>query len=264
MPKRVLFLVFAMICLFCSCRSTQYAAYISDAQRDSAQAMLATYSSVILPGDELDIDIVSLSPESLYQFYERANASRKRDALADSLRQSYVVLQNGNIEFPPVGHVRAAGLTTDSLAVSITRLLREGGYVSDPVVTVSRSNFRVTVIGEVARPQQVYVQGNRLTIFEALAMVGDITLYGMRDNVLVMREEDGRQVIGSIDLTSRQIFESPYYYLSQNDIVYVEPNDKMKRRATINPNIPSYIAIGVSLLRMSALLIYNTGRSSAY
>lgn len=264
MAKKILLLLVIAASLFCSCRTSTVLPYFSDAERDAAEEILETYNSVILCGDELDIDIVSQSPESLYQFYERANASRKRDARADSLRQTFIVLPNGTIEFPPLGRVNAAGLTLDILADTICQLLRRDGYVVDPIVTIHRVNFRVTVVGEVAHPQQLYVEGNRLTIFEALAMVGDITVFGLRDNVMVMREEDGQQVMGTIDLTSRDIFDSPYYYLQQNDIVYVEPNDQMKRRANANPNIPSYIAIGVSILRMAGLLIFRTGQASSY
>lgn len=107
-------------------------------------------------------------------------------------------------------------------------------------------NFRVTVLGEVAHPKQLHVVGDRLTIFEALAMVGDITKDGKRENVSIVRSENGQQTVGTINLSSKEIFDSPYYYLKQNDIVYVEPSDLKKKLATRNERVPQYIALGVS------------------
>ena len=243
--------------LLCSCRSTEKYAYISDAQRDEAAAILTNYSALAMPGDELEINIVSLSPESLYQFYERVNAGNPSDQEAVKLRQSYLVSKKGEIELPLIGKMVVAGKPLDTIATDITTLLRINNYVKDPIVSVTRTNFRVTVTGEVANPIMLHIQGNRLTIFEALAQTGDITLYGQRNNVKVMREENGEQVIGEIDLMTKDVLDSPYYYLQQNDIVYVEPNGQKKRTATTNPNISSYISMGLSVIRMISTVFIN-------
>ncbi|MBR1517794.1 MAG: polysaccharide biosynthesis/export family protein [Bacteroidales bacterium] len=248
--------------LMSSCRTAEYA-YISDAERDSAQSILTRYSSIIMPGDELDIEIASLSPESLYQFYERANLSRD-DKKALVLRQTYRVEANGEVLLPLIGTVRAAGRSLDSMGHFIHQRLLEGDYMKDLTITVRRTNFRVTVTGEVKKPSVLHIEGNRLTIFEALAMTGDITVNGQRQNIMVMREINGQQTIGTIDITSRSIFDSPYYYLQQNDIVYVEPNDKKKRIATRDPNITQYISLAASLLRATSSIFLNINHSGNY
>jgi polysaccharide export outer membrane protein len=117
-------------------------------------------------------------------------------------------------------------------------------------------NFRVCVLGDVARPGQLVVQGERLTIFEALSMVGDLTIYGQRHNVTIIREENGLRTIGEIDLSSQSVFDSPYYYLHQNDVVYVEPNMRKKKNAERDPMVMSYISSAVSIVSMLTSAFY--------
>ena len=108
-------------------------------------------------------------------------------------------------------------------------------------------NFRVTVVGEVRAPQQIHVPGTRLTILEALAICGDITDYGQRENVVIMRDENGQKTLGEVDLTKKEMLDSPYYYLHNNDVVYIEPNDRQKRMSDRNDDIPRYISMAVSV-----------------
>ena len=133
--------------------------------------------------------------------------------------------------------MNVAGIQHDSLESLIQQRLITGEYVMDPIVTVSPMNFRVSVIGEVNRPRELHITGERLTIFEALAMCGDITIYGLRDKAVVLRENNGVTTPIEIDLTKKTIFDSKAYYLQQNDIVYVEPNEKKKREAGYDPNM---------------------------
>lgn len=149
-------------------------------------------------------------------------------------------------------------MTHAELARTIEERLVQEGHVTDPVVTVKLMNFRVCVLGDVARPGQLVVQGERLTIFEALSMVGDLTIYGQRENVTVIREENGQRIIGTLDLTSESVFDSPYYYLHQNDVVYVEPNKRKKANADRDPIIMTYISAGISMLSTLASMYYYT------
>lgn len=246
-----------------SCRTSDELVYISDAQYDSATTILQEYSTIVMPGDELAIDIVSMSPESLFQFYKRSGGNSSNNDVRN-LRSEYLVSQEGTIEMPMLGKMTVAGLPLDTVATNIQKGLIDSNFVEDPTVTVTRTNFRITVLGEVRKPQQFTVDGNRITILEAIAVVGDIKQTGMRDCVKVMREQNGEQQIGIIDLTSQEIFNSPYYYLQQNDIVYVEPNDKRKRTATYNPNILSYISIGASIVNLITSLGLRMERVDRY
>lgn len=271
-------------CLFfLSCRSTQEYAYISDAQRDSAMAIVQNYNSTIRSGDQLYIYVQSQDAESVLPFNQETNKlvsvfnTRKSEtkfvdemgehgAVIDQQMQAkqqmatlglkpvvvsgYLVDQQGNIQFPILGALHVAGLTQDSLCVVLQNRLIDGKYVKDPVVTTSLMNFRVTVAGEVTMPNEYYVAGSRLTIFEALALAQDITIYGLRDNVTVIRDENGLLTPYRIDLTKAEVLDSPCYYLRSNDIVYVEPNDKKKKLASRNDEIPGYVSTTVSGLAL--------------
>lgn len=267
-----IFLVSAVLLLFASCRHREIA-YLSDAQRDTAQAIMDVYTATIMPGDQLYIHVSSMTPESVLPFNQETHtivfegntwenigesqsgvidqAKEQTDKVSNSYKSSevtgYFVSERGTIDFPILGPLTVVGLTQDSLCRYIENRLKDEGYVNDPQVTMNLMNFRVTVVGEVRSPKQIHVQGTRLTILEAIAICGDLTDYGMRENLTIVRSENGKQEIGEIDLTKKEMLDSPYYYLHNNDIVYVEPNNRRKRASDRDPNVPRYISIGVSV-----------------
>ena len=266
---RLLLLVLPL--LFVSCH-TKEIAYISDAQRDSAQDIRAVYTATILPGDQLYIYVESKTPESVIPFNQETHKVTLTGSsleYLDTLRrgvidqsksnissesqqyvaevEGYFVSEKGTINFPILGQLSVVGITQDSLKHYLEQRLKEDGYVIDPVVTTKLMNFRVTVVGEVRAPQQIHVPGTRLTILEALAICGDITDYGQRENVVIMRDENGQKTLGEVDLTKKEMLDSPYYYLHNNDVVYIEPNDRQKRMSDRNDDIPRYISIAVSV-----------------
>ena len=266
---RLLLLVLPL--LFVSCH-TKEIAYISDAQRDSAQDILAVYTTTILPGDQLYIYVESKTPESVIPFNQETHKVTLTGSsleYLDTLRrgvidqsksnissesqqyvaevEGYYVSEKGTINFPILGQLSVVGITQDSLKHYLEQRLKEDGYVIDPVVTTKLMNFRVTVVGEVRAPQQIHVPGTRLTILEALAICGDITDYGQRENVVIMRDENGQKTLGEVDLTKKEMLDSPYYYLHNNDVVYIEPNDRQKRMSDRNDDIPRYISMAVSV-----------------
>lgn len=269
---------FLILAVFTSCGTQREVAYVSDAERDSAQAILSSFAATIHPGDRLYIYVNSQTPESVVPFNEETNkvVSGIRGNTSDNIVDGYLVSSEGTITFPVLGSLPAAGMTHDSLAHEIESRLSDGGYVTDAVVSVRLMNFRVAVVGEVAHPQELHVPGIRLTIFEALALCGDVTMYGKRENVTVIRQnvaaestlpEESQTTathVGQIDLTSKEIFNSPYYYLRSGDIVYVEPTDRKKRIATRNPNIPSYISLTVSAARLVHILFRRASRIDRY
>jgi polysaccharide export outer membrane protein len=148
----------------------------------------------------------------------------------------YLVDKEGNIDFPVIGKIHVEGLTRNQLREHIKETLIKEGYLNDPIVTVNFLNFKVSVQGEVNRPGTFYISSERITLLEALSMAGDLTIYGRRDRVVVIREVEGRRYLTRHDLTTADLFASPFYYLQQNDMVYVEPNKRRIQQSNINQN----------------------------
>ena len=275
MKKTLVISAIALMLVFASCSSHKELAYISDAERDSAQQILTTYAHTIHPGDLLYIYVNSEVMESVVPFNQEthiealemsrlnmAGGSNGEQQISDTYKNrtqrqvtGYLVDEQGFITFPVLGKINVAGLQHDSVETIIQKRLISGEYVIDPVVTVSPMNFRVSVVGEVRNPKELHITGERLTIFEALAMCGDITDSGRRDNVVVMREINGSVIPIEINLTRKSLFNSEAYYLQQNDIVYVEPNDYKKRKSNYDPylnqDIHSYVRLSSSLARLA-------------
>ena len=263
--KMVCVLVVVLL-LGTSC-STKEMTYVSNAERDSAQCILLTYSSVIHTGDELYISVISQTQEAADPFnllwyklsasQSLGNSNKGSSGLAKMSETNkkynigdvggYLVAEDGMISFPILGKLRAAGLTQDSLANEISELLVEKGYLNDPVVTVIPLNFRVSVTGEVNIPRELHVTGDRITIFEALARCGDITTYGQRNHVKVLRDMGGSIKVIEVDLTQTSLFDSEAYYLQSNDIVYVEPNKVKKRQSKVNENSMQDVSFWVAV-----------------
>lgn len=264
--KTLLYLGVALLMVMQSCAPAREMAYITDAERDSAQRIISSYASSIHPGDQLYIYVYSLTPESVIPFNQEthkvATEMHHVNTVSDrgetvmnetytprAVREvpGYLVSADGMIEFPVLGRLHVEGMTYDSLSHVIERRLIAGDYVYDPIVTVSSMNFRVSVIGEVRRPQELHITGERLTLLEALAMCGDLTEYGERETVVVVREKNGTATPIMVDLTKKTLFDSECYYLQHNDIVYIEPNARRKRDSSYDPDLRHYITSYVSL-----------------
>ena len=263
----------ALLAMLQACAPAREMAYITDAERDSAQQIIASYANSIHKGDQLYIYVYSQTPESVIPFnqethkvaVEMSHVNMVRHNGENGMSESYkpravsqipgyLVDGEGMINFPQLGKIHVEGMTYDSLQTVIQQRLITGDYIYDPVVTVSPMNFRVSVIGEVRRPQELHVVGDRLTLLEALAMCGDLTDYGVRENVIVVREKNGTATPIRIDLTKKTLFDSECYYLQHNDIVYVEPNDIKKKKSNYDPNlrqdISSYVHLGTAIARL--------------
>lgn len=249
--KYILAFFFAAI-LMVGCARHRELSYFHDAPRDSASPIENSYQGAVHKGDRLHIYVSAQDAESTIPFNQETNRLMVAAGLTDAASApasalGYLVDNQGDIAFPVLGRLHVEGLTLDSLSGLVSSLLHQQHLVLNPEVTVRLLNFRVAVIGEVVRPDWVQVKGNRLTILEALAMAGDMTLYGQRQNVRVIREVNGQTIVGQVDMTSADLFDSPYYYLQQNDVVFVEPNRKKRREYGRNDYIMSYIQMGVSI-----------------
>lgn len=195
------------------------------------------FSLKIVPDDELYITIMSNRPEATAMYNLPASNPATRDAItqySNPRQLTYIVDKNGNINIPSIGEIHVEGLTTAQLAELIKRKVETN--VSNPVVRVELLNFRVNVLGEVKRPGAIKVSTERYSILDALADAGDLTQYGERGNVLLIREENGKTIYHTFNLNDASTLSSPYFYLKQNDAIYVEPNNILKDNSKYNQN----------------------------
>lgn len=254
--RMVLFcpLIFAFIIgsLTC-CTSTKKAVYFNYV-RDTSFANLADtiFESVIQSNDLLSISVSSLNPDATVIF-NTPNTPTIISATtigsgSSNQTTGYLINKEGNIQFPILGNVRAAGLTKTQLTESIAQLLVKKQLLVDPIVNIRFLNFRVTILGEVARPNVLSVPSEKISLFEALGLAGDLTIYAKRENIVLIREENNHKIIKRINLNSSDIFSSPYYYLKTNDVIYAEPNaTKISSTNTTRQMLPIIIS-GLSFI----------------
>jgi polysaccharide export outer membrane protein len=212
--------------LLSSCATSRKPFYFT-AIKDSALFGAVDVPDVIIQANDLlSITVSSLDPEASQMFNMPNQAQvRSTTSTGDVLEPAgYLVNKDGDIRFLMLGNIKAAGLTKEELQVKIRRTIIEKKLLLDPVVEIRHLNFRVTVLGEVNRPTVVTISNEKITLLEALGLAGDITIFGQRNNVLIIRTTDGKRVVNRINLNTTELFNSPFYYLKPNDIVYVEPN----------------------------------------
>ncbi|MXV52130.1 polysaccharide export protein [Pedobacter sp. HMF7647] len=215
---------------FFSCVSQKDVTYFQSTNtKDSLTAMNVQQAYVIKlqTGDILSVMVNSLSPEanSMFNPYveaSRANTSQNITNNAPAAAEGYLIDVDGNITLPLVGKLKVSGLTVKQTTDLITEKLDK--YLQQPTVNVRLINFKISILGEVVRPSVYTIPNEQITVPQALALAGDLTIYGKRKNIMVVRETDGKREFGHVDLTSRNMFNSPYYYLHANDVVYVEPS----------------------------------------
>ena len=209
------------------------------------------------PNDILTIDVSAEVSESVSAFnlpVVAYDTSKGVTSQANVLRQTYLIDPDGNIEFPILGTIKMGGLTR----VEATKMLkvRIGEYVNAFIVNIRLLNFSITVLGEVNRPGTFTVQDERISLSEALGLAGDLTIYGKRDNIFLIREVDGKKKYAKFDLTSINVVNSPVYYLSQNDVIYVEPNNAKIKTSSYNPNTGVLISAISTLATIVAIFAF--------
>ncbi|MCC7400753.1 MAG: polysaccharide biosynthesis/export family protein [Chitinophagaceae bacterium] len=220
-----LFLFLPVAVVLIGCVSTKKAIYFNGLGDGTITSSTPIPETVIGKNDLLSITVSSLNPEASAIFNTpNTYMTNINGSNANSL-MGYLVSNEGTIQFPILGTIRALGLTKEQLKETITKKLVDQKLLTDPIVIVRFLNFRVTVLGEVNHPSMLSVPNEKISLLEAIGLAGDLTIYAKRDNVLVIREDDnGNKEIKRIDLSSTELLSSPYYYLKSNDIVYVEPN----------------------------------------
>lgn len=229
--------VVAIAGLLASCSNYKEFTYLQDAA-DYDQMLVTQVAQVkARKGDVLNIYVSSRNPESAIPFNLAAAGYRPGTGQSDQFTQAsralgYQVDESGNIEFPQIGIVHVEGMSRTEIMEYIKKTLVSKDLLKDPIVTVEFNNLKVTVVGEVTRPGYYSMTNEHTTIFDALGMAGDLTAYGMRDRVAVIREVDGKRTVMWHDLRSKSVFDSPRYYLQQNDVVYVQPNKYKASQST--------------------------------
>lgn len=249
--KKNIFSVLTVLALLIlgSCSVPQNIAYFQNKDVNNPEKVDKHAGIVIQPKDMLSIVVSSKNPELVAMFNLPVVSYQAGSEVVTSGYQrlmGYVVDNEGYIDFPVLGPIKVSGLTRWELAELIKNKLLKGGYLADAVVTVEFMNFKVSVIGEVNAPGTYSIEGDKVTILQAISLAKDLTIFGQRENVAVIRERDGERVIYEVNLCDVSLFKSPAYYLQQNDIVYVEPSEIKARQSTTDDKALRMTSIMVS------------------
>lgn len=240
--------------LLASCQSYKKVPYLQDAdalEQTVQQGNL--YDAKIMPKDLLTIVVSCTSPELAVPF--NLTVASSANSNSQSNPQAYLVDNDGKVNFPVLGELKVGGLTKKQAEQLIVEKLKP--YIKEnPIVTVRMVNYKISVIGEVAGPGTFTISNEKVNLFEALAMAGDMTVWGLRDNVKLIREGiDGKQEIVTLDLSKAEIVLSPYYWLQQNDIVYVTPNKTKARNSDVGNSTSLWFSATSVLVSLAGILI---------
>jgi len=256
--SKMKYLVLAMLCcVLASCRTHEKVVYLQDAA-NMTTINIPNYQGIkIQPKDIISIVVSSKTPELAMSFNlplhsYQAGSSTTSSSYSQRLL-GYLVSSDGKIDFPGLGELTVIGMTRDQLSEMIKQKLINEGLILDPIVNTEFMNFKIAVLGEVRTPSAFYIQDDKFTIFDAIGRAGDLTIYGRRDNVVVQREQNGVITYHRVDLRSTDIIRSPVFYLQQNDIVYVTPNNTVIARSRINEN--RTLGVGISLASFFANIV---------
>jgi polysaccharide export outer membrane protein len=243
-----LVLILFLATLSTSCVSSKKINYFQETKDVELNDSITNYEPKVQFGDILNINVSSSEPDAAipYNIFETQNNGVARPL-------PYIVNADGYINFPSIGQFKIAGLTITEVTEELNKKLLP--FLKDPIINVRYINFKVSVLGEVRSPGSYPITNERLNILEAIALAGDLTVYGKRDSVTLIREQNGKRTFVNVDLTTKELFNSPYYYLTQNDIIYVEANKTRVNSSAIGPN--SYILVSsISILiSLAAILL---------
>ena len=252
MNKFQKFLLFLVIISLASCASRKDLAYLQNA--DSMQNLESFYSfePTLKVDDLLSIIVSAETPEVTIPFNLPQIQGNYQIGNNQNGIKTYLIDAEGFIDFPVVGSIQLAGLSRREAVDKLTDAVAI--YIINPSINLRILNYKVSIIGEVARPGNYQLQSERITLLEALSMAGDLTIYGKRDNILIIREVEGKKSFNRVDITSADFINSPYYYLTQNDQIVVEPNKARMNASVVGPNITLFISALSVLVSLSIIL----------
>lgn len=251
MKKQFLPIFAALVLVLASCGTEKKIVYFQDLT-DTTTTITGVKNIVLQPQDQISIVVSCKDPEiaalfNLTRFQIRAGAADLRSSYNNGDIAGYTLDANGNIDFPQVGLLHVASLTKSEVAALVKNTLIERELVKDPVVTVEFMNLYYSVLGEIKTPGRYAISKDHMTILEALSTAGDLTITGRRDNIQVIREINGVRNTYAVDMRSKDIFNSPVYYIQQNDVIYIEPNKMRVGQSTINENSIKSVSMWVSI-----------------
>lgn len=242
--KFINFVAVSAVIILASCSTPKDITYFQDVQAGSEIHVSQPYQVKVQPGDKLRI-IVSTQDERLTNMFNLSSSSTNT---TQGGAIGYTVDSKGTIDFPVIGEIRVAGMNREQIAAEIKGLLQSRDLIKEPVVVVDYLNLGVTVLGNVSSPGHFSITNDRYTILEAIADAGDLAITGERTNVKIIRQEVGKQTVYEVNLNdAASLYSSPAFFLQQNDVVYVTPNNKAKREATTNGNTPLTYGFWMSL-----------------
>ena len=260
MKLHSLFIIGLCALLLSGCSSYKKVPYLQDADVvNNMQKSLHMYDAQIMPKDLLTITVNTTDPEAAAPFnltvQSSVNVARSTSLTQQPTLQQYLVSNEGTIDFPVLGRLQVSGLTKSEAE----NLIREklGTYLKEePIVTVRMSNYKISVLGEVARPGMFTINNEKVNIFEALALAGDLTIWGQRDDVKLIREDAaGQRQIINLNLNKADIVASPYYYLQQNDILYVTPNKTRAKNSDIGQSTSLWFSATSILVSIANIIV---------
>lgn len=256
------YVILLAVIFLASCQSYKKVPYLQDAEViNQAQQMETLYDAKIMPKDLLTIVVSCTNPELAVPFNLVAatplsvGGVQAQQITTQPTLQQYLVDNEGRINFPVLGTLKVGGLTKSQAEQLIVQNLKP--YIKEtPIVTVRMSNYKISVLGEVARPGTFTISNEKVNLLEALAMAGDMTVWGLRDNVKLIREDaNGKQEIHTLDLNKTETILSPYYWLQQNDVVYVTPNKAKARNSDIGNSTSLWFSATSILVSLASLLV---------
>ena len=245
----IFFLVVGSILFLSSCASSKKVTYFEDSNGQSAvSSNLLNFEPEIQEGDELKINVSAVNAEAAIPFnlYQVSNNN------SIPVPITYIVDPEGNINFPVLGKVKVAGNSITVISNELTKMLTP--YIKNPIVNIRLVNFKISVLGEVNRPGTYPVENERISILAAIGLAGDLSIQGKRKNVLLIREKDGKREFINVDLTNKKLFNSPYYYMAQNDVIYVAPNKAKVNSSAVGANASIIISSVSTLISLLAIL----------
>jgi len=246
---KLLLLFFSIF--FLSCASKKDIVYLQDVDTIKASNSFS-YEPVLKNDDLLSIIVSADDPEVTYMFnIPQIQGNYKVDESQSSIR-TYLIDSYGQIEFPVLGKISLAGLTRSEAIKELTQKVKP--YITNPTINLRILNYKVSVIGEVVKPGSYNFSSERVTLLEALAIAGDLTIYGKRNNILIIREKNNEKTYNRVDITNSSFVNSEFYYLTQNDVIVVEPNKTRINSSSFGPNVLGIISAASIIISILILL----------